>query len=185
MRDPTPPDRLGGLATSRRRVDRRPRCDAGSRRRCPGTHLPRLDRRHRRDSQIGQVARNCDHRRGDTAPPTTRRRQTRQLRRGEPGQPAAARGLRRPGVAASARRRVIDCVATDHAPHATTRNASSSPGPTRDAGLQTALSVVAETMVQPGLLNWRGVAKVMSENPARIAGCPIRAVRWRSVNRPT
>ncbi len=37
-------------------------------------------------------------------------------------------------------------------------------------GLQTALSVVVQTMVAPGLLDWRGVARVMSENPARIVG---------------
>lgn len=37
-------------------------------------------------------------------------------------------------------------------------------------GLQTALSVVVETMVGPGLLTWRDVARVMSENPARIVG---------------
>jgi dihydroorotase len=36
--------------------------------------------------------------------------------------------------------------------------------------LQTALSVVVETMVTSGLLSWRDVARVMSENPARIAG---------------
>ncbi|HEX5143417.1 MAG TPA: dihydroorotase [Mycobacterium sp.] len=68
---------------------------------------------------------------------------------------------------------VIDCVATDHAPHAEHEKcvefANARPGM---LGLQTALSVVAETMVVPGLLDWRGVAKVMSENPARIAGLP-------------
>ena len=37
-------------------------------------------------------------------------------------------------------------------------------------GLETALSVVVETMVRPGLLDWRGVAKVMSERPAEIVG---------------
>jgi dihydroorotase len=37
-------------------------------------------------------------------------------------------------------------------------------------GLQTALSVVIATMVDTGLLDWRGVAAVMSENPARIGG---------------
>jgi dihydroorotase len=37
-------------------------------------------------------------------------------------------------------------------------------------GLQTALSVVMATMVHPGLLDWRGVARVMSECPARIGG---------------
>jgi len=31
---------------------------------------------------------------------------------------------------------------------------------------------VVQTMVLPGLLTWRGVARVMSENPARIARLP-------------
>jgi len=68
---------------------------------------------------------------------------------------------------------VIDCVATDHAPHAEHEKfcefASARPGM---LGLQTALSVVVETMVRPGLLGWRDVARVMSENPARIVGLP-------------
>jgi dihydroorotase len=68
---------------------------------------------------------------------------------------------------------VIDCVATDHAPHAEHEKCCefsvARPGM---LGLQTALSVVAATMVAPGLLDWRGVARVMSENPARIAGLP-------------
>jgi dihydroorotase len=68
---------------------------------------------------------------------------------------------------------VIDCVATDHAPHAPQDKdcewAAARPGM---LGLQTALSVVIETMVRPGLLDWRGVARVMSERPAEIAGLP-------------
>ena len=52
----------------------------------------------------------------------------------------------------------IDIVATDHAPHAArTRSASGTPRPGM-LGLETALSVVVETMVEPGLLDWRGVA---------------------------
>ena len=66
---------------------------------------------------------------------------------------------------------VIDCVATDHAPHAEHEKfcefSVARPGM---LGLQTALSVVVSTMVEPGLLDWRGVARVMSENPARIVG---------------
>ncbi|BBY66540.1 dihydroorotase [Mycolicibacterium helvum] len=66
---------------------------------------------------------------------------------------------------------VLDCVATDHAPHAEHEKccefSRARPGM---LGLQTALSVVAETMVATGLLDWRGVARVMSENPARIVG---------------
>lgn len=68
---------------------------------------------------------------------------------------------------------VIDCVATDHAPHAEHEKmcefANARPGM---LGLQTALSVVVETMVQPGLMTWRDVARVMSEAPARIVGLP-------------
>ncbi len=35
-------------------------------------------------------------------------------------------------------------------------------------GLETALSIVQETMVDPGLLDWAGVAERMSAAPARI-----------------
>ncbi|MGC5258687.1 dihydroorotase [Gordonia sp. DT218] len=66
---------------------------------------------------------------------------------------------------------VIDCVATDHAPHAAQEKAcefaQARPGM---LGLQTALPIVVETMVTPGLLDWRGVARVMSERPAQIVG---------------
>jgi dihydroorotase len=37
-------------------------------------------------------------------------------------------------------------------------------------GLQTALSVVVLAMVRTGLLDWRGVARVLSERPADIGG---------------
>jgi dihydroorotase len=39
-------------------------------------------------------------------------------------------------------------------------------------GLQTALSVVVLAMVRTGLLDWRGVARVMSERPAEIGRLP-------------
>lgn len=65
----------------------------------------------------------------------------------------------------------IDIVATDHAPHASqdkeTEWDHAKPGM---LGLQTALSVVVETMVRTGLLDWRGVARVLSEKPAEIGG---------------
>ncbi|HEY9391844.1 MAG TPA: dihydroorotase [Mycobacteriales bacterium] len=64
---------------------------------------------------------------------------------------------------------VIDCVATDHAPHAPEDKeaewGSARPGM---LGLQTALSVVVRSMVHTGLLDWRGVADRMSVRPARI-----------------
>jgi len=66
---------------------------------------------------------------------------------------------------------VVDCVATDHAPHASQEKCCefsvARPGM---LGLETALSIVVETMVSTGLLDWRGVAKVMSERPAQIVG---------------
>jgi dihydroorotase len=64
-------------------------------------------------------------------------------------------------------------VATDHAPHADHEKccefAAARPGM---LGLETALSVVVETMVKTGLLTWRDIARVMSERPAQIVGLP-------------
>jgi dihydroorotase len=63
----------------------------------------------------------------------------------------------------------IDAVATDHAPHAVEDKesewAAARPGM---LGLEQALSVVIETMVEPGLLDWAGVADRMSVRPAGI-----------------
>src|SRR5690625_2159312 len=68
---------------------------------------------------------------------------------------------------------LIDCVATDHAPHADHEKdcewQTARPGM---LGLQTALGVVLRTMVLPGSLDWRGLARVLSERPAEIAGLP-------------
>jgi dihydroorotase len=65
----------------------------------------------------------------------------------------------------------IDIVATDHAPH---------PGESKECewqeaafgmlGLEHALSIVAATMVESGLMDWAGVQNRMSTAPARIAG---------------
>jgi dihydroorotase len=63
----------------------------------------------------------------------------------------------------------IDAVATDHAPHAVEDKesewAAARPGM---LGLEQALSVVIETMVDTGLLDWAGVADRMSVRPAVI-----------------
>jgi dihydroorotase len=65
----------------------------------------------------------------------------------------------------------IDIVATDHAPH---------PGESKECewqeaafgmlGLEHALSIVSQTMVETGLLDWAGVQDRMSTAPAKIAG---------------
>ncbi|MBA2310662.1 MAG: dihydroorotase [Pseudonocardiales bacterium] len=66
---------------------------------------------------------------------------------------------------------LIDCVATDHAPHAPQHKDCEWDGARPGMlGLQTALSVLVSTMVEPGLLDWRGVARVLSERPADIVG---------------
>jgi dihydroorotase len=66
---------------------------------------------------------------------------------------------------------VIDAVATDHAPHARHDKEHAFPVAAFGMlGLETALGVVAETLVHgSGQLGWRGVAEVMSFAPARIA----------------
>lgn len=63
----------------------------------------------------------------------------------------------------------IDIVATDHAPHPSEDKDCEWPaGAMGMTGLETALSVVIETMVEPGRLSWTDVARVMSAAPARI-----------------
>jgi dihydroorotase len=63
----------------------------------------------------------------------------------------------------------IDCVATDHAPHPLedkeTEWNTAAFGMT---GLETALRVVQEAVVETGLLDWAGVADRMSARPAAI-----------------
>jgi len=75
----------------------------------------------------------------------------------------------------------IDAVGTDHAPHAVEDKesewAQARPGM---LGLEQALAVVIETMVEPGRLDWAGVADRMSVRPAAIGrldghGRPIAA----------
>jgi dihydroorotase len=63
----------------------------------------------------------------------------------------------------------IDIVATDHAPHPLEdKDCEWAAAAFGMLGLETALSVVQETMVDPGLLTWADVAERMSYAPARI-----------------
>ena len=62
-------------------------------------------------------------------------------------------------------------VATDHAPHARhDKEHAFVDAAFGMLGLETALSVVSDVMVRPGLLSWADVARVMSSAPARIGG---------------
>jgi dihydroorotase len=75
----------------------------------------------------------------------------------------------------------IDAVATDHAPHAShDKDHAFGDAAFGMLGLQTAVGVVAQTMVGMGLLDWAGVADRMSVRPALIGrldghGRPIAA----------
>jgi dihydroorotase len=63
----------------------------------------------------------------------------------------------------------IDIVATDHAPHPVEdKDCEWSSAAFGMTGLETALSVVQQTMVDTGRMTWADVARVLSENPARI-----------------
>ena len=65
----------------------------------------------------------------------------------------------------------IDAVATDHAPHARhDKEHAFADAAFGMLGLETALSVVSEVLVRPGMIDWAGVARVMSTSPARIGG---------------
>ncbi|MQA79876.1 MAG: dihydroorotase [Streptosporangiales bacterium] len=67
----------------------------------------------------------------------------------------------------------IDCVATDHAPHSLEYKEAEWPGAAPGMlGLETALAVVQEAMVDTGLLDWAGVADRMSARPAVIGRLP-------------
>jgi dihydroorotase len=64
----------------------------------------------------------------------------------------------------------IDAVATDHAPHPRhDKEHAFAEAAFGMLGLETALAVVLETMVQPGRLPWADVADRMSYRPAQIA----------------
>jgi dihydroorotase len=75
----------------------------------------------------------------------------------------------------------IDAVATDHAPHAhEDKDCEWDAAAMGMLGLETALSVVQEAMVETGLLDWAGVADRMSVRPAAIGlldghGRPLEA----------
>jgi len=63
----------------------------------------------------------------------------------------------------------INIVATDHAPHPSEdKDCEWTAAAFGMTGLESALSVVYETMVQTGLMNWAAVADRMSTQPAQI-----------------
>lgn len=65
----------------------------------------------------------------------------------------------------------IDIVATDHAPHPSeSKDCAFDEAAFGMLGLEVALSVVQKALVEPGHLDWSGVARVLSTTPAQIGG---------------
>jgi dihydroorotase len=63
----------------------------------------------------------------------------------------------------------IDAIATDHAPHPREdKDCEWAAAAMGMLGLETAFSVAVATMIEPGLLDWRGLADRMSVRPAMI-----------------
>lgn len=72
---------------------------------------------------------------------------------------------------------VIDIVATDHAPHPPeTKECAFAEGAFGMLGLESALPVVLQTMVQPGLIGYSDLARILSSAPAAIGGLTGYAV---------
>ncbi len=83
--------------------------------------------------------------------------------------------LRTPADAAALRRALIegtiDCIATDHAPHAPHEKAREFEfAPFGMIGLETALGLVLTELVGTGAMSWNRLVEVMADNPRHILG---------------
>src|SRR3989442_15634396 len=67
----------------------------------------------------------------------------------------------------------IDCIATDHAPHATSeKEGEYDHAAFGIVGLETAASLVLDRLVRPGLIDLRTAVARMSTDPARLLHLP-------------
>ena len=65
----------------------------------------------------------------------------------------------------------IDCIASDHAPHAAHEKALEfENAPFGSTGLETSLSLMIQNLVKPGLLSYAQLVQLMAVNPRRILG---------------
>ena len=66
---------------------------------------------------------------------------------------------------------LIDALATDHAPHLQSeRELEFLTAPCGIASLECALALYVKALIEPGLLDWPGLIRIMAENPAKIIG---------------
>lgn len=72
---------------------------------------------------------------------------------------------------------VIDCIATDHAPHAADeKERDFDKAPCGMIGLETALGLAVTELVEQGYLDWPKLVEKMSFNPAKISGLETKGV---------
>lgn len=65
----------------------------------------------------------------------------------------------------------IDCIVTDHAPHATSeKELGFADAPFGIIGLETALSLAIRALIEPGIIGWPRLIHAMSTRPAELLG---------------
>ena len=66
---------------------------------------------------------------------------------------------------------LVDALVTDHAPHLQSeKELEFLAAPFGIASLESALALYVKALIEPGILDWPGLIKLMAENPARIIG---------------
>jgi len=66
---------------------------------------------------------------------------------------------------------LVDALATDHAPHLQSeKELEFLAAPFGIASLECALGLYVKALIEPGVLDWPGLVRLMTENPARIIG---------------
>jgi len=66
---------------------------------------------------------------------------------------------------------IVDALATDHAPHLQSeKELEFLAAPCGIASLECALALYIKALIEPGILDWPGLIRIMAENPAKIIG---------------
>ncbi len=70
----------------------------------------------------------------------------------------------------------IDCIITDHAPHAASEKADFLKAPNGVVGLETSLAATLTAFYHTGLLGLQDIVRLMSDNPRKILHLPVRTL---------
>ncbi|MBP0959248.1 MAG: dihydroorotase [Oscillospiraceae bacterium] len=71
----------------------------------------------------------------------------------------------------------IDCIVTDHAPHAAEEKADFLKAPNGVVGLETSLAATLTALYHTGKVSLSKIVSLMSENPRRIAGAEVAEIK--------